>query len=105
MEKEDLLQALLKFKAGNFSKARLDESLPGIDGEIARVFNEIAGASEQLVKDFETVSTHEENLSVIKHETGPYARCIQSFNDVILDVVIPTTEVVRIIEGIFIYIS
>lgn len=100
MNKEELLQALLQLKAGNFNKAFMHEGLPGIDGEIASVVNELAGASQRLETDIEAImNPEEENFSTIQQVSGPYARCIRSINELVVSVADPTAEALRVIDG------
>jgi hypothetical protein len=51
----DLLSALKGFSSGDFS-VRLDSRLPGIDGDIASVFNKIVEYNSSLTKELDRVS-------------------------------------------------
>jgi hypothetical protein len=50
LDRGELLRALRAFKSGDFS-VRMPSGLGGIDGEIARAFNDVAAASAALAAE------------------------------------------------------
>ena len=50
LDRGELLRALRAFRRGDFS-VRMPSGLSGIDGEIARAFNEVAAASAAYAAD------------------------------------------------------
>ena len=55
LDRRELLGALRSLRRGDFS-ARLREDLPGQDGEIARLFNEVVTIEQQMTDEFERLS-------------------------------------------------
>ena len=47
LDRRQLVAALRSFRRGDFT-VRLPEDLPGLDNEIATLFNEVVGLEEQL---------------------------------------------------------
>jgi hypothetical protein len=99
-----LLASLQKFRDGDFG-CLLDAKQDGIDGEIAAVFNEIVTASQTVTSDFErfrTDGSQQEGgaaprLPVVN---GPYRQLAESFNNLMEEVLVPTDEVVRILDAV-----
>ena len=50
LDRGELLRALRAFKNGDFS-VRMPTGLGGVDGEIARAFNDVAAASAALAEE------------------------------------------------------
>ena len=57
LDRGELLRALRAFKNGDFS-ARMPTGLGGVDGEIARAFNDVAAASAALAAEEARSSEH-----------------------------------------------
>jgi len=55
LDRRKLLTALRALRRGDFT-VRLPEEFSGIDGEIARLFNEVVGMEEQITDEFERLS-------------------------------------------------
>jgi hypothetical protein len=55
LDRRQLLSALRSLRRGDFS-VRLPEDLPGVDSEIAAVFNEVVGLNQQMTHEFERLS-------------------------------------------------
>ena len=55
LARETLLEALTAFGKGDFS-VRLPEGLDGLDGRIARAFNDVIGKTEEFTEDLERLS-------------------------------------------------
>ena len=100
-----MLSALRSFRRGDFT-VRLPEDLPGDDGEIARLFNEVVGLNEQMTEEFERLSQvvgKEGKIGQrgrVKAATGGWESAIRSVNELIEDMVQPTTEVARVIGAV-----
>src|SRR6187551_2286640 len=98
----DLLDALLRFKDGDFS-SRLRSDLNGADGKIADIFNEISSVSArrsaEIARACRVVGKEgklKQRMSV-PGAVGGWADEIRSLNTLIDDLVWPTTEVTRAI--------
>ena len=59
LDRRKLLTALRALRRGDFS-VRLPEEFSGVDGEIARLFNEVVGMEEQITDEFERLSLYHE---------------------------------------------
>jgi len=101
----DLLDALLRFKDGDFS-LRLRSDLSGADGKIADIFNEIssvnASRSAEIARACRVVGKEgklKQRMSV-PGAVGGWADEIRSLNTLIDDLVWPTTEVTRAIGAV-----
>ena len=55
LDRRQLLGALRSLRRGDFS-VRLAEDLPGLDTEIARLFNEVVGLNQQMTEEIERLS-------------------------------------------------
>ena len=55
LDRRKLLTALRALRRGDFS-VRLPDDFSGIDGEIARLFNEVVAMEEQITDEFERLS-------------------------------------------------
>src|SRR5689334_6174451 len=101
----DLLDALLRFKEGDFS-SRMAADFIGIDGKIADVFNEIMGVSARRAAEISRVCHVVGKEGKLKQRMnvpgalGGWADEIVGLNTLIDDLVWPTTEVTRAIGAV-----
>ncbi|HEX2616242.1 MAG TPA: HAMP domain-containing protein, partial [Flavobacteriales bacterium] len=85
---------------------RLPEDLPGQDGEIARLFNEVVGLNEGMSDELGRLSQvvgKEGKINQrgrVKNATGGWELAIHSVNELIEDMVQPTAEVARVIGAV-----
>ena len=92
-------------RRGDFS-VRLDEEGGDEDSEIAVLFNEVVSLNEQLTSELERLSTavgKEGKIGQrgrVKTATGGWEVALRSVNDLIEDMVQPTTEVARVIGAV-----
>jgi HAMP domain-containing protein/signal transduction histidine kinase/CheY-like chemotaxis protein len=100
-----LLTALVAFKHGDFS-ARLPEDWIGVAGKIAGTFNEVARTSQRMTQELERIRrvvgkegriTQRASLGDV---SDSWARAIGSVNDLIGDLVHPTSEMARVIGAV-----
>ena len=105
LDRRKLLTALRALRRGDFS-VRLPEDVDGIDGEIASLFNEVVGLNEQITEEFERLSKVVGKEGKIGHRakvrgaTGGWETKLRSVNELIDDMVQPTTEVARVIGAV-----
>ncbi len=105
LDRRELVGALRKLRRGDFS-VRLSEDLPGTDGEIARLFNEVVTLEEQLTSEFERLSVvvgKEGKISQrgrVRGATGGWEAKLRAVNELIEDMVQPTAEVARVIGAV-----
>src|SRR5690242_2138795 len=102
---KSLLAAMKRFRAGDFSCQLQIESSDPVEAETAMVFNEISSYAFQLESDIERLrleGADEDGPSRLRlnHNSGPFARLSESFNSVIDGVLVPTHEVVRILDAV-----
>jgi HAMP domain-containing protein/signal transduction histidine kinase/DNA-binding response OmpR family regulator len=101
----ELLNALMAMKKGNFSH-RMPYHYTGISGKVADTFNEIMDIQEGLVQEVQTVARvvgKEGNLSrrfVQKNVSGSWETVIESLNGLVIDLIQPTSEMVRVINAV-----
>ncbi len=101
----DLLDALLRFKDGDFT-VRLASEFTGIDGKAADVFNEILGVSARRSEEIARVCRVVGKEGKLKQRMnvpgaiGGWADEVVSLNTLIDDLVWPTTEVTRAIGAV-----
>src|SRR2546430_9134775 len=102
---KQLLAALGAFKRGDFS-ARLPGDWTGIAGKIADTFNEVIRTSQRMTQELERIRrvvgkegriTQRASLGDV---SDSWARTIGSVNDLIGDLVHPTSEVARVIGAV-----
>jgi HAMP domain-containing protein/signal transduction histidine kinase/CheY-like chemotaxis protein len=105
LDRRQLVSALRAFRRGDFS-VRLPEDGPGIDGEIAELFNEIVGLNDQMTQEFRRLSQvvgkegkiHQRGR--VKGGSGDWDTAVRSVNELIEDLVQPTAEVSRVIGAV-----
>ena len=102
LDRRQLLGALRSFRRGDFT-VRLPEDLPGQDGEIARLFNEVVTLEEQMTDEVLRLSVvvgKEGKISQrgrVRGATGGWETKLRAVNELIEDMVQPTAEVARVI--------
>ncbi len=100
-----LLAALHRLKRGDF-EVRLEEDASGLDGRIAGAFNDVVEQNERLAAELERLSRavgKQGRLNQRAHlgdAPGAWAASIGSVNDLIEDLVHPTTETARVIGAV-----
>jgi HAMP domain-containing protein/signal transduction histidine kinase/CheY-like chemotaxis protein len=105
LDRRRLVSALRSLRRGDFS-VRLPEDLPGADGEIAMLFNEVVSLEEQMTYEFERLSRvvgKEGKITQRGHvrgATGGWEAKLRALNELIEDMVQPTAEVARVIGAV-----
>ncbi|MEP9359606.1 HAMP domain-containing protein [Sphingomonas sp. KR3-1] len=105
LDRRRLVSALRSLRRGDFS-VRLPEDLPGADGEIATLFNEVVALEEQMTGEFERLSRvvgKEGKINQRAHvrgATGGWEVKLRALNELIEDMVQPTAEVARVIGAV-----
>src|SRR5438552_8201448 len=100
-----LLSALMAFKRGDFS-ARLPENWIGVSGKIADIFNAVIEMNERMARELERIGRvvgKEGRITQrvsIGEVTNSWADAIASINDLIGDLVRPTSEMARVIGAV-----
>src|ERR1700691_2162316 len=100
-----LLKTLIAFKNGNFS-ARMPVDETGVNGKIADTLNDILELNQSMVREYERISRAVGKEGKIAQRaslgsaTGAWADCVDSVNDLIGDLVQPSTEVARVIGAV-----
>src|SRR5215471_6901749 len=99
------LFALMAFKRGDFS-ARLPEDWTGVPGKIADTFNAVIEMNERMAHELERIGhvvgkegriTQRVSIGEV---TNSWADAIGSINDLIGDLVRPTSEMARVIGAV-----
>jgi signal transduction histidine kinase/CheY-like chemotaxis protein/HAMP domain-containing protein len=104
-DREELLKALRAFRRGDFS-VRIPASGGGIDGEIAEAFNEVVALEEAKALEIRRVADLVGKQGQLDHRvhvpaaTGRWAEVLHDINALVSDVVVPVTEVTRVIGGV-----
>ncbi len=100
-----LLLALTALKKGDFS-VRLPIEWEGLDGKIAETFNDVVELNQKITREFERVSRvvgKEGKIAErasIGHVDGAWADEIASVNNLVGDLVHPTSETARVIGAV-----
>jgi HAMP domain-containing protein len=101
----ELLNALMALKKGDFSY-KMPYNHTGINGKVADTFNEIMDMQESLMNEVQTVARvvgKEGKLSrrfVHKNGGGSWETVIDSLNGLVIDLIQPTSEMVRVINAV-----
>ncbi|WP_426446779.1 HAMP domain-containing protein [Paenibacillus sp. S-38] len=101
----ELLNALMALKKGNFAY-RMPYDHTGIAGKVADTFNEIMDMQESLATEIHTVATvvgKEGKLSrrfSHKNTGGDWEKVTESLNGLVVDLIQPTSEMVRVINAV-----
>jgi hypothetical protein len=102
---DNLLNALLEMRSGNFS-VRLPAHSPGIGGRIAETFNEICATNENIAQQLEKVGTVVGKEGRTRQRVkfglshGAWAEMESSVNTLIDDLLWPTAEVTRAVAAV-----
>jgi HAMP domain-containing protein/signal transduction histidine kinase/CheY-like chemotaxis protein len=102
---DQLLSALMAFKRGDFS-ARLPENWTGVPGKIADTFNAVIEANERMTRELERIGRvvgkegRIAQRASIGEVTNSWADAIGSINNLIGDLVQPTSEMARVIGAV-----
>src|SRR5262245_54403114 len=105
LDRKQLLQALLAFKRGDFS-ARLPAELSGLDGKIADAFNDVIDLNARLAGELQRLGqvVGEEGRIAqrvsLGQVSGGWAASIDAVNDLVADLVHPTSETARVIGAV-----
>src|SRR6476646_11863818 len=100
-----LLTALIAFKRGDFT-ARLPDDWTGVAGKIADTFNEVIEKNERLTKELDRIGrvvgkegriTQRASIGDVSNR---WADAIGSVNELIGDLVHPTSEMARVIGAV-----
>src|SRR5437867_8898921 len=100
-----LLAALMAFKRGDFS-ARLPEDWIGVPGKIADTFNAVIETNQRMARELERIGrvvgkegriTQRASIGAVANS---WADAIGSINDLIGDLVRPTSEMARVIGAV-----
>ena len=100
-----LVSALRALRRGDFS-VRLPEIADGTEGEIATLFNEVVSLNEAITKEFERLAVvvgKEGKIGQRAHVRGAgggWDSKLRAVNELIEDMVQPTTEVARVIGAV-----
>ena len=100
-----LLSALMAFKRGDFS-ARLPEDWTGVPGKIADTFNAVIERNERMTRELERIGRvvgkegRIAQRASIGEGTNSWADAIGSINNLIGDLVQPTSELARVIGAV-----
>ncbi|MEO6153112.1 MAG: HAMP domain-containing protein, partial [Croceibacterium sp.] len=103
--RRDLILALRKLRRGDFN-VRLAEHGSDADIEIAMLFNEVVGLNQQITEEFErlakTVGKEGKigQRAKVRGATGSWETKLRAVNELIDDMVQPTTEVARVIGSV-----
>src|SRR5947209_6541444 len=105
MDTTTLLTALTALKKGDFS-VRLPLEWTGVAGKVADAFNEVVELNQRMARELDRLSRvvgKEGRLSQrgsLGDVSGSWAESIQSVNDLISDLVHPTSETARVIGAV-----
>jgi len=102
VSRRQLITALRKLRRGDFT-VRLSEEGTDDENEIAVLFNEVVGLNQQITSEFDRLSKVVGKEGKIDHRgkvrgaTGGWDSVLRAVNELIDDMVQPTTEVARVI--------
>src|SRR6266487_96287 len=105
LDNGQLLAALMAFKRGDFS-ARLPEDWTGVPGKIADTFNAVIEANERMTRELERIGrvVGKEGQMAQRASIGEvlnsWSDAIGSINNLIGDLVQPTSEMARVIGAV-----
>src|SRR4249919_2083908 len=105
VSRRDLISALRRLRRGDFT-VRLSEDGSDDDSEIAALFNEVVGLNQQITEEFERLSKVVGKEGKIGHRakvrgaTGGWDTKLRAVNELIDDMMQPTTEVARVIGSV-----
>src|SRR5213593_235172 len=105
LDVRQLLAALMAFKRGDFS-ARLPDDWTGVAGKIADTFNDVIAINQRMTRELERIGrvvgkegriTQRASLGDVFHS---WDEAIGSVNDLIANLVRPTSEMARVIGAV-----
>jgi HAMP domain-containing protein/signal transduction histidine kinase/CheY-like chemotaxis protein len=105
LDSTQVLSALNSFKRGDFS-VRLPQEWTGVAGKVADAFNDVVELSQRMAKELDRLSrvvgkegriTQRASLGDV---TGSWGDAINSVNDLVTDLVHPTSETARVIGAV-----
>src|SRR5512139_1911383 len=105
VSRRELVNALRRLRRGDFT-VRLAEDGNDDDCEIASLFNEVVSLNQQITEEFERLSKVVGKEGKIGHRakirnaTGGWDSKLRAVNELIDDMVQPTTEVARVIGAV-----
>src|SRR5512146_671611 len=105
LDHRELIAAFRQLRRGDFH-VRLPDDLAGPDAELARLFNEVVGINEQMAREFQRLSRvvgKEGKINQrghVNNATGGWESAIHAVNELIDDMVQPTSEVARVIGAV-----
>src|SRR5215471_19241410 len=105
LDARQLLTALMAFKRGDFS-ARLPEDWTGIPGKIADTLNAVIETNQRMARELERIGRvvgKEGRITQrvsIGEVSNSWADSIRSINDLIADLLRPTSEMARVIGAV-----
>src|SRR6266851_6686048 len=105
LDDSSLLGTLIAFRKGDFS-VRLPYDVTGVEGKIADTINEIFEMNLRLREELARLSNtvgKEGRISeraTLPGAVGDWTECVDSLNDLIGDLVRPSTEVARVIGAV-----
>ncbi|HEY6632916.1 MAG TPA: HAMP domain-containing protein, partial [Rhizobiaceae bacterium] len=100
-----LLNALQALRRGDFS-TRIENIYDGVDSDIVDTFNQIVELNDQVTREFARLSRvvgkdgRIGERGHVLNATGSWESSVRSVNDLIEDMVQPTTEVARVIGAV-----
>src|SRR6188472_3867198 len=101
----ELLAALMSFKRGDFT-VRLPDDWTGVAGKVADTFNDVIGMNQRMAQELDRISRvvgKEGRISQrasLGDVSNSWADAIGSVNDLIGDLVHPTSEMARVIGAV-----
>src|SRR5215831_10908199 len=104
-DREQLLAALTSLKRGSF-EVRLPEHWTGLDGKIADAFNQVVELNQRMSRELERLSRSVGKEGRIAERaslgdfSGSWGASMQSVNNLISDLVHPTSETARVIGAV-----
>ncbi|MFC7535902.1 HAMP domain-containing protein [Sphingomonas sp. GCM10030256] len=104
-DRRQLVTALRALRRGDFS-VRLPEDGDGVDAEIAASFNEVVALNDAITREFERLSLvvgkegRINQRARVRGATGGWDTKLRAVNELIEDMVQPTTEVARVIGAV-----
>ncbi|HET9627937.1 MAG TPA: HAMP domain-containing protein, partial [Novosphingobium sp.] len=103
--RRELVAALRRLRNGDFTVSLPDEGRPE-DQEIAALFNEVVGLNRRMSEEFQRLSRVVGKEGKIGHRAtvrgavGDWELTLSAINELIDDMVQPTTEVARVIGSV-----
>ena len=105
IDSSELLDAFVKLKQGDFS-IRLPRDWTGVAGKVTDTFNEVVELNQRMARELDRLSRvvgKEGKLSqraTLGDVSGSWAEAIDSVNELINDLVHPTSETARVIGAV-----